>query len=93
MPKITFSDTSLTVEVEAGSALMDACEKNDSGVDFSCTVGACATCLVMLDEGADNVSPPDSDEQECIESASEEPTARLACQMTVNGDITVRYIG
>ncbi|MDG1498593.1 MAG: 2Fe-2S iron-sulfur cluster-binding protein [Planctomycetota bacterium] len=93
MPKITFSDSSLTVEVETGSALMEACEHNDTPVDFSCTMGACATCLVVLDAGADQVDPADDDEKQTVGYSTDEANARLACQVTVNGDITVRYIG
>jgi ferredoxin len=93
MPTISFSDSDLTIEVEAGSALVDACEANDAPVDFSCTVGACATCVIVIEAGADNANAPDGDEISTASSATDVAGARLACQVTVNGDMTVRYVG
>lgn len=93
MPTISFADSSMTIDVEAGSALIDACEENGAPVEFSCTVGACATCIISIEEGADNVNAPDGDEISCASSRTDVAGARLACQITVNGDITVRYLG
>ena len=93
MPTITFADTSTTIDVEVGSSLLDACEANDTPVEFSCTVGACATCVIAIEAGADNVNAADGDEISCASSATDAAGARLACQIIVNGDITVRYLG
>lgn len=93
MPTISFADSTQTIEVEAGSSLMDACEANDSPVSFSCTVGACATCVIAIEAGAENTNEADADELDCASSATDVAGARLACQVTVNGDITVRYLG
>lgn len=92
MPKITFADTDLTIEVEAGSSLHDACEANDAPIPFSCTVGACGTCVCSIEAGADNVNAIDDDEEGTVSRTTDEDGARLACQLTVNGDITVRAI-
>lgn len=93
MPKITFSDTDLTLEVSAGASLLEVCENNDTPVPFGCTSGVCGTCLVQLEEGADQVSAMDADEESTVGSATTVEGARLACQVTVNGDITLKAIG
>lgn len=93
MPKITFSDSELEIEVPIGASLLDACEENGAPIPFSCTVGACATCIIAIEEGAENASDADPDELETAESASDVDGARLACQITVNGDIKIRSLG
>ena len=93
MPLITFSDTDTTLEVPSGAALLDACEESDAPVPFACTAGACGTCLIQLEAGADQVSPMDADEERTVRSSTELEGARLACQLTVLGDITIKAIG
>ena len=90
MPKITFSKTGQTFEVEAGTSFLEFCQANDAPHDFGCTVGSCGTCCLVLEEGADNVQPSTDEELETVEMCTDEQGARLGCQMTVNGDIKLR---
>jgi ferredoxin len=92
MPKITFADTGLTVEVEAGAHLSEVCEANDAPIPFSCTVGACGTCVCAIEEGAENVNAMDDAEEATVTMTTDEDGARLACQLVVQGDVTVRAI-
>jgi len=93
MPLITFSDTNATLEVPVGASLLDTCESNDTPVPFGCTAGVCGTCLIQIEVGADQVSAMDEDEKREVDSATSVDGARLACQVTVNGDITLKAIG
>ena len=90
MPKITFADNDSSIEVEAGSSLHDACEAAGAPIPFSCTVGACGTCVCTVEVGAENVNPIDDDEESTVSMTTDQEGVRLACQLRVNGDITVR---
>lgn len=92
MPKITFSDTDVTVEVPVGESLLDACEEHAAPIPFGCTNGVCGTCLVVLEDGEDQVNAMEDDEEATVESSTDASGARLACQLVVNGDITVRAL-
>jgi 2Fe-2S ferredoxin len=90
MPIVTFSHTGATLEVEAGGSFLTACEASDAPADFGCQAGACGVCILVVEEGADNLSPGTEEELELASQFSSEATARLGCQLVVNGDITVR---
>jgi adenylate cyclase len=89
MPKITFPSTDQSYEVEAGTSMLDFCQSNDTPVPFGCTTGACGTCasVMVAEDGA--LNPADEDEVELLEHTTDAPGARLACQVTINGDVTV----
>ena len=90
MPKITFLKTGQTFEVPAGTSFLEFCQENDAPQDFGCTVGSCGTCACLLTEGGENVNESNDEERETVEMCTGEEGARLGCQLTVNGDITVR---
>ena len=48
--------------------------------------------LVVIEEGGENVNPIDDEERETVEMCSDVPNARLGCQLTINGDITIRQV-
>lgn len=89
MPKITFTETGKSFDVEAGTSLLDFCQANDTPVNFGCTAGACGTCASLVEAAEGAVNPADEDEMEMLEHTTDEKTARLCCLLTVNGDITV----
>ena len=89
MPKVTFLANGQVVECEDGASFLELCQDNGAPHEFGCTVGSCGTCRVVLTEGAQNVDPVTDDEKETVEMCTDED-ARLGCQLTVNGDISVR---
>ena len=90
MPTITFLKTGQTLEVPAGTSFIEACQANDMPHDFGCTVGSCGTCVCAIESGAENVNPIGDEERETVEMCTDIEGARLGCQLTVNGDISVR---
>ena len=67
------------VEVPDGAPVMDACEA--LGVPFGCRGGICATCLVKVVDGAENLEPPNT-----LEAWMDlPPDERLACQARIRG--------
>jgi ferredoxin len=59
----------------------------NSPILFGCRTGICGTCLVLA---TGNLLPPDAEEQEVLAIlAPDVPTARLACQITPTGDLSL----
>lgn len=92
MAKITLLRNGKTYEVAPGTAFLEFCQDQDAPHDFGCTVGSCGTCVLVLEKGADQVSPASSEEQETVAMCTAVKGARLGCQMKVMGDITVRAL-
>lgn len=79
------------VSVPAGKVLSQDLTVRNSPVLFGCRTGICGTCVVEVVEGAGALSPPDEDELEILALYAEGLTnARLACQIDVGVDITLR---
>lgn len=65
----------------------------NSPVLFGCRTGICGTCLVEITDGLDGLSPAGEAELEALECyAPGNPRARLACQIDLNCDISLRKI-
>lgn len=88
MPTITFLVTGEKYEVPEGTSFLDFCQEHDLH-EFGCTVGSCGTCCLLLAEGAENVPPKTDGEQDTLDMVTDDPDARLGCQLIVNGDIAV----
>ena len=92
MPKLTFLVSGQTFEVPAGTRFLDFCQANDAPHDFGCTVGSCGTCRLVIEQGAGNVNPINSEERETVEMSTDVKEARLGCQLVIHGDIAVRPV-
>ena len=73
-----------------GSILAVALE-NGLDIEHACGgVGVCATCHVIVTEGAENLSEASDDELDTVDHAPNcTPNSRLACMAVVLGDVTV----
>jgi ferredoxin len=86
--KVKFYDPSFAqVDLDQGAVLSEHLDVGNSPLLFGCRTGVCGTCLVRV-EGP---LPPASDEErEMLEVlAPGDPHARLACQLTLEGDICI----
>lgn len=93
--KIAFEDKGFeALEIAPGTPLADALDGPHSPVFFGCKSGNCGTCLVELDpEGAKLLPPPEENERDLLEAlAPDSPTARLACQLSPNHDLKIKYL-
>ena len=89
MPKVTITTDNIVIEVDKGYKLIKMCQDYDTSILFGCRDGACGACLVKVLEGAKNLSPMQEDEKDFLETMNGEPNERLACQCTVDGDVTL----
>src|ERR1700712_1594254 len=74
----------------AGANLSEQLTVVNSPVLFGCRTGICGTCLVQIQAGEDNLTPPDEAEREALEIyAPDVKNARLACQIALTSDISL----
>ncbi len=86
MAKVIFNDEEV-MELPDGESLKACCE--DAGVPFACEEGICGTCVIEIEEGAENLS---EFSQEELDFLGEQDCERLACQCKVmKGTVKVRY--
>jgi len=82
------------IEVRLGGTLLGAAMKN--GVRLMHVCGArtlCGTCRVVVESGADNLSPMRGTEKFSLRwHLSMSPRTRLACQARVNGPVEVESV-
>jgi 2Fe-2S ferredoxin len=105
MPKVTFVNEKVELDVPAGANLRQEAMK--AGIDvygglkryLNCRGnGLCGTCAVLIAKGMENVGPRTLAERvnltahpvSMLAVLGNEDTMRLACQVKVNGDCTVQ---
>lgn len=74
---------------ETGQSLIDLCDWNVTPLQFCCRAGSCGTCLVRIIEGARNLSDLTDNELIILPELTDDPTARLACQVRVFGPVSL----
>ncbi|MEX5729952.1 ferredoxin [Rhodovulum iodosum] len=83
--KLTFTDVALTVNVPAGTRIIEISEKIGSGITYGCREGECGTCITRIIEGQDNLSEPSALETRVLKDNLAGRNDRLACQCQVLG--------
>ena len=80
--KIRFTDDEpIEIEVEPGISLAAAAER--AGVDHERACrghGRCGECIVTIEDGIENLNPPDEAESRVLRILKAAPDQRLACQ-------------
>lgn len=96
MPRVTFLPENVSAEVPAGTRLIDAAEAAGAFLPGNCGgVGACTTCHVWVESGAETLSPAGEREEDRLDEAlGLRADSRLGCQARVGtGDVVVRIPG
>lgn len=81
----------MKVSLENNEVLLEALLRQGHQVAHDCDGAlACASCVVIVREGAERLSTPSEDELDILDRASfSEPGARLACQAAGEGELAV----
>lgn len=91
MARVEFPEDNLGIDVEDGSRLQDAIDKTGADIPFGCREGNCATCMIEVIEGMDNLNPPTDNEHVTLMPDELEQSIRLACQCVIsNGTVKVK---
>ncbi len=83
----------LLVEAPEGTDLRAIAEASGADVTFGCGSGSCGTCRVRVAEGLEHCSEPSSEEKDFLQTLQAPPDHRLACQVKVNGNLEIEYLG
>lgn len=91
MATVKFADENSSIEVPDGSRLQDAIDEAGADIPFGCREGDCATCIIHVVEGIENLGPPNDNEEITLMDEELEQNIRLACQCTIaGGSVTIR---
>lgn len=93
MPRITFHHSGNHLFLNEGSSLIELEDTGKSEVPFGCRAASCATCLIQVISGGENLNPKTEDEVELLEDFNlNQDDRRLACQCKIYGDIEIQAI-
>lgn len=90
--RVHFLLEDLIVEAPSGTSLQSIADASGADITFGCRSGSCGTCRVRIAE-QDHCSPPKPEERDFLADLGGPPEERLACQVSVHGDIRVDYLG
>jgi 2Fe-2S ferredoxin len=82
VPKVTFLPAGVSIEVPAGTTLLEAGLRARAQLGHACGGKcACSTCHVYVRSGGDSLSESKDNEQDVLDKAFDvRPASRLACQ-------------
>lgn len=88
MAKLKFGHNNEEVELPDNSPIAEVCE--EAGVPFACTEGVCGTCVIEIEDGGENLTPPTQEEEDFLGSGC--CRERLACQCKIQqGTVKIRF--
>jgi ferredoxin len=91
--KVHFVLEDLLAEAPPGTPLQRIADAAGADITFGCRTGSCGTCRVRVAEGLEHCSEVGSEERDYLKGLGAPADQRLACQICVNGDIAVDYLG
>lgn len=91
MARINFPQDGISIDVEDGSRVRDAIDETGADIPFGCREGNCATCMIEVTEGRENMNDPNDKERITLLEEELEEGIRLGCQaIIVKGEISVK---
>ena len=93
MAKVTFLPDNKECNSPSNVTLLEVAKRNNIPHVAACGgEGNCTTCRLLILDGVENCSEETEKEKSLIEQAHTTEGFRLACQTTINGDITARRL-
>ncbi len=92
LPHVELCPEGAVIEVEPGTTICDAANKNGIEIEHACEKScACTTCHVIVREGGFSLEEADELEDDMLDKAwGLEPESRLSCQAVVgDADLVV----
>jgi ferredoxin len=91
--QVLFLLDDLLVEAPAGTRLQDLADAAGADITFGCRSGSCGTCRIRVAQGLEHCSAAGPEERDFLACLQAPTDHRLACQLTVHGDVTLEYLG
>lgn len=82
--KVAFTESGVTTDFQPDETVLEASERVDVDINFSCRVGTCGECRVKLLSGTVDMETEDG-----LEPGDEEKGIILACQAKPESDLSV----
>jgi len=90
MPRVRFLPLGKEKVIRAGATILAAANQVEVPLAQSCSgEGVCGWCRVSVVEGADNLAPPGTLEQQLMQEKEFKANERAACLARVKGDVTI----
>lgn len=83
----------LLVQAPVGTSLQAIADASGADITFACRNGSCGTCRVRITQGLEHCSDMGTEERDFLQGLCVSADERLACQVSVLGDIEVDYLG
>jgi ferredoxin len=93
MVKVHFLLEDLLVEAPAGTPLQRIADAAGADITFGCRTGSCGTCRVQVTKGLGQCSEMGPEERDFLQGLGAPTDQRLACQVSVHGDVDIEYLG
>jgi len=95
VPRVTFANDDLTIELPAGSSLPLAVQEAGASLPFGCRAGTCGTCVLHVVSGGEGLEEPGFVEEDTLQVVGvHDETARLGCQIVLREtDLVVAWDG
>ena len=90
--KLSFNDGT-SIDAPDKELLIDCDDIFDTPIIFGCRSGVCATCIVRILEGEENLPPKSDEEIDILSTFKGKEDCRLACQLHLTGDVKMEYVG
>ena len=91
--RVRFLPEDLLVAAPAGTPLQAIADASGADITFGCRNGSCGTCRIRVLRGLEHCSAMGSEERDFLRGLEAPPDQRLACQVVVEGDVDVEYLG
>lgn len=91
--RIHFLLEDLIAEAPFDTPLAAIAETVGADITFGCKTGSCGTCRVRVASGVEHCSLPSPEERDFLVGLEAPPDHRLACQLRVQGDVALEYLG
>jgi ferredoxin len=91
--RVRFQPEDLLVEAPSGTPLQAIADAAGADITFGCRSGSCGTCRVRILAGLEHCPAMTSEERDFLQGLGAPGDHRLACQLRVEGDLELEYLG
>jgi ferredoxin len=91
--RVRFMPEDLVVEAPRGTPLQAIADAAGADITFGCRSGSCGTCRIRVLAGLEHCSAMAAEERDFLQALDAPKDHRLACQVQVEGDMELEYLG
>lgn len=89
MPIVRLPRDGLDMPATQGESLHDVCDRHATSILFHCYSARCGMCRIRVLEHPEALGAVGDLERQLLDEVATGPDERLACQCSVQGDVTI----